>query len=315
MSAAPFRWEKLGLVYRPPNDGSWRDGFGQMPVVAELPDRLRVFFSVRAPRDPAGLFKSNMYWIDVHRDDPMRVIGQVDRPLLPFGRPGSFDEHGLMPSSINWAGDVLRMYYCGWMRLAGVPYSMSIGLAESRDGGTTFTKLGEGPLFSRTPTEAFLEGGPCVRHDGTQWHMMYTSGTGWIDGEAIYVIKHARSDDGVVWERDGKAVVPELVENECQARPTVIQIESRWHMWFSYRFGLDFRTNTSRGYRIGYAWSDDLLTWHRDDALAGIDLSTTGWDSEIVCYPYVFSSGDQLFMYYNGNNFGQDGFGCARLAV
>jgi hypothetical protein len=313
MTQPAFVWEKLGLVYEPPGDGSWRHGFGQMPVVADLSDRRRVFFSVRAPRGADGLFKSNMYWIDVALDDPMRVLGQAQAPLLPFGRPGTFDEHGLMPSSINWSDDVLRMYYCGWMRLAGVPYSMAIGLAESRDGGETFAKYGEGPLFSRTPAEPFLEGGPCVRHDGESWHMMYTSGTGWIDGEAIYVIKHARSHDGIVWERDGKAVVAEVVDNECQARPTVIKIGDRWHMWFSYRYGLEFRGDAGRGYRIGYAWSDDLITWQRDDALAGLKPSATGWDSEIVCYPYVFETGADLFMYYNGNDFGRAGFGCAKL--
>lgn len=307
-----FRWEKLGLVYAPPRDGGWRSLYGQAPAVARLPDRLRVFIAVRPPRDSNGLYKANMSWVDVALDDPTKVIGEAPAPIIPYGRPGTFDEHGLMPSSMNWAGNVLRMYYCGWMRLVGVPYAVSIGLAESRDGGATFQKCGEGPLFSRTLQEPFQENGPYVVEDGGVWHMWYGSGTGWIGDEAIYIIKYARSVDGLTWERDAKAIIPTVVEDECQARPCVLKIGSRWHIWFSYRFGTSFR-NAERGYRIGYAWSDDLVTWHRDDELSGITVSPQGWDSQTVCYPCIFSLGEDVYMYYNGNDFGEGGFGCARL--
>lgn len=308
----PFRWEKLGLVYAPPKDGGWRSLYGQAPGVAKLSDRFRVFFAVRAPRDEHGLYKANMSWVDVALDDPTRIIGEAPGPILPYGGPGTFDEHGLMPSSVNWAGDVLRLYYLGWMRLVGVPYAVSIGLAESHDGGNTFKKCGEGPLFSRTLREPFQENGPWVMEiDGT-WHMWYGSGTAWIDDEAIYVVKHAVSKDGLAWERDGEPTIPPVVEHEAQARPTVIKIGSRWHMWFSYRYGLEFR-NAARGYKVGYAWSDDLRTWHRDDELGGLHVSSDGWDSQMMCYTCVFRAGDETYMYYNGNDFGEGGFGCARL--
>jgi len=307
-----FRWEKLGLVYRPPRDGGWRDIYGQAPAVVQLRDRIRVFFAVRPARDEHGLYKANMSWVDVASDDPTRIIGEAAGPVVPYGRPGTFDEHGLMPSCLNWSGETLRLYYCGWMRLVGVPYAVSIGVAESRDGGATFAKAGEGPLFSRTLQEPYQENGPYVVEDNGTWYMWYGSGTQWIGDEAIYIIMFARSSDGIVWERDAKPLIPTVVEHECQARPCVLKIGSRWHIWFSYRYGLSFR-NSERGYRIGYAWSDDLVTWHRDDALSGIDISASGWDSQTVCYPCVFNVGSDIYMYYNGNDFGEGGFGCAKL--
>lgn len=54
-------------------------------------------------------------------------------------------------------------------------------------------------------------------------------------------------------------------------------------MLFPYRHSVDFR-NESRGYRIGYAESNDLINWVRDDSQAGIELAESGWDSEMVCY-------------------------------
>ncbi len=42
-------------------------------------------------------------------------------------------------------------------------------------------------------------------------------------------------------------------------------------MYFVYREGLNFRTVKGRGYKIGYAYSNDLINWTRDDNMSGID--------------------------------------------
>ena len=177
MALQPFRWQKIGRVYQPPRDGSWRDVYGQAPSVVQLADRLRVFMCVRPPRDAYGAFVSNMSWLDVALDDPTRVIGAADRPILAPGRPGTFDHHGTMPACATWNEGRLFLYYCGWLRLVSVPYAVSIGLAISDDGGATFSRLGEGPLFGRAPREPYLENSPYVVRHGETWHMWYGSGT------------------------------------------------------------------------------------------------------------------------------------------
>ena len=73
-------------------------------------------------------------------------------------------------------------------------------------------------------------------------------------------------------------------------------------MWFSYKGG---------SYRIGYAESADGLHWERRDADAGIDVSPSGWDSQMIEYSYVFRHKGKLYMLYNGNNYGCDGVGLA----
>ena len=75
-------------------------------------------------------------------------------------------------------------------------------------------------------------------------------------------------------------------------------------MWYSFR-GLS--------YRIGYAESDDGRKWERLDSQAGIDVSTTGWDSEMIEYPFVFDHKGQRYMLYNGNGYGKTGFGLTVL--
>lgn len=73
-------------------------------------------------------------------------------------------------------------------------------------------------------------------------------------------------------------------------------------MWFSHK---------GTTYRLGYAESEDGITWHRRDEYAGLDVSETGWDSEMVEYAAIVRYKDQHFMFYNGNNYGYDGIGLA----
>ena len=82
-------------------------------------------------------------------------------------------------------------------------------------------------------------------------------------------------------------------------------------MWYCYRKDHDYRNNSNNSYRIGLAHSSDAINWQRDDANAAIDISSTGWDSEMICYPSVVKYNDTLFMFYNGNGFGQSGIGYA----
>jgi hypothetical protein len=77
-------------------------------------------------------------------------------------------------------------------------------------------------------------------------------------------------------------------------------------MWYCYAVG-------HGGYRIGYAESDDGINWQRKDDKVGIDVSDEGWDSEMVAYPYVFEHDGEKYMLYNGNGYGETGFGYAVL--
>jgi len=86
-----------------------------------------------------------------------------------------------------------------------------------------------------------------------------------------------------------------------------------YNMFFCYRHPDDFRTNRNKGYRLGYAWSSDLVNWNRDDSKSGIDGSESGWDSDMQCYPHLFLCDGRVYLLYNGNEFGKNGFGLAVL--
>ena len=316
MSTPRFHWKKLGRVFAPNGDHAWIHSHCQNPTPLLMDDRVRVFFNCRTRAGADGMTTATATFIDLALDDPTRVIAKPPGPLLPMGKLGTFDEFGVMVSTVirRSATDVWA-YYVGWSRNTGVPYNHAIGVAVSRDGGDTFARLGDGPVIGRSVNEPYIQNSPCIMKVGDLFHLWYSSGIAWKlhngKPESIYVLMHATSADGVHWQRNGEPILPYQVVDECQTNPSVIQIDGRWHMWFCYRHGLDFR-NGQRGYRMGYARSDDMRSWHRDDAASPLEPSATGWDSEMVCYPSVFTlPNGKTYMLYSGNGFGRDGFGVA----
>ena len=136
-----------------------------------------------------------------------------------------------------------------------------------------------------------------------------------MDGRAepVYKIRMASSPDGLRWTKHGRDLIESRIEaDEAQSSPDVTHAGGKYHMFFAYRYSSGFR-GRERGYRIGYAWSRNLIDWVRDDAAAGIDVAAEGWDSEMISYPHVFELDGKVYMAYLGNQVGREGFGLAVL--
>jgi sucrose-6-phosphate hydrolase SacC (GH32 family) len=151
--------------------------------------------------------------------------------------------------------------------------------------------------------------------------MWYIFGTAWkrfpgvATPERTYKIGHATSHDGTNWTREeGVQIIPDrLGPDESQALPSVVEIDGAFHMFFCYRESADFRTNAARGYRLGHAVSSDLHSWTRADDQLTFGGDEGAWDSDMQCYPHAFEHHGQVYLLYNGNAFGRDGFGAAVL--
>lgn len=313
-----LKWEKLGQVFDPTKvkGRPWLSEFAQCTSTLVMDDVVRVYFSCRPARNVHGLYTSNTTFLDLDRDDLARVVRIADKPLLPLGGLGCFDEFGIYPTSVVPIGDQVYFYYAGWTRPTSVFADLSIGVAVSND-GEDFKRLGEGPVLTKSLQEPFQLSGPKVRRFNGKLYMFYIAGEHWMltengKSETFYKIRVAISDDGLAWVKHGENLLDPVLDNECQAGPDVFEYGGVYHMYFSYRYGLDFRGN-DRGYRIGYARSTDLLSWQRFDDEAGIGLSAEGWDSKDMHYPHVFELDGELYMLYNGNEFGRFGFGLAVL--
>ena len=317
-----LKWKKLGKIFDPtqhqlPNDCVQ---FAQSPQALVFADFVRIYFSTRSVDKKNGKYLSHIAFVDMQKNlcDVIRVS---DKTVIPLGELGCFDEHGIFPMSIMRHGGAVYGYTCGWNRRVSVSVDTAIGLSISHDDGLTFQRIGDGPVLAASLHEPCLVGDGFVKVIDGLFHMWYIFGTGWKKFSAdstpdrTYKIGHAVSNDGINWikEEARQIIQNRLGEDESQALPTVIQIDGIYHMFFCYRQSSDFRNNKGRSYRIGHAFSDDLAIWRRDDDNPLLETTLGDWDAEMLCYPHVFECDGNVYLLYNGNEFGRYGFGLAVL--
>ena len=298
------RWTKGGLLAEPTDSAPWLRSHLAVPTVWRRSDgSLDVYVSSRDADD-----RSHICRLRVSSDWPDdRTVGPPELVLGP-GDPGAFDDSGAMASCVREVDGVLELWYVGWNRGVTVPFRNAVGVAVSRDGGLTFERP-RGPALDRSPVDPCFVASCFVSNDDGRDRMWYTSGVRW-DGESTpaqphYHIKYATSTDGASWRRDGLVCIDFASPAEhAITRPWVLTEGEVFRMWYSHR---------GRSYRIGYAESGDGVTWARMDAAVGLDVSSSGWDSEMVAYPCVFDHHGGRFMLYNGNGYGRTGVGWAVL--
>lgn len=315
-----FQWKKLGNIFDPRQvEGrAWLHEFAQGPSTLVFPDFVRVYFSCRPAPDALGRYVSYSAYVDFDRNNLFNPLRVAKEPILPLGDLGTFDEYGVYPVSVINDGGRCLAYYGGWTRCESVPFNVAIGCAESLDGGTTFRRMGKGPILSYSHDEPFILSGPKVRRFNDLFYLFYIAGRRWVEIEGkvepVYKVRMATSSDGIYWEKAHRDLLTDVLgEDEAQASPDVFYHEGKYHMFFCYRQAVDYRRNRERSYRIGYAYSHNLADWVRDDNQAGLDVSIEGWDSEMVAYPHVFELDGKIFMLYLGNQVGRYGFGAAEL--
>ena len=308
-----MRWVKKGLIFEVDRQSEWMSHHACVPVADRVSeDVLRIYFG---PRDTRG--RTRTTFIEVQADNPSKVLRVHDRPVFDLGRLGAFDDSGVMPSCIvNHAGRKY-LFYIGWSPAVTVPYRNAVGLAVSDDGGLTFERVFEGPIVDRTRDEPFFTASPFALIENGVWKLWYASSTGFVvvDGkpEPVYQIMYAESTDGAEWRRSGEACIPYVHEGEANARPCVLKDRGVYRMWYCWRGSRGYRTDRAQSYRLGYAESADGIRWTRMDDRVGIDRSETGWDSQMMEYPFIYEHKGRKHMLYNGNGFGESGFGWAVL--
>lgn len=286
----------------PPAGLPWAASHAAVPVPrAAHGGGIDVYFTTRDPENRGHVARAH---VDLAADPP--VVEVEPKPLLAPGPLGAHDDRGVTTSCLVERNDELRLYYTGWRLGVTVPFYLSIGLAVSTDGGETFDRPSDGPILGTSRDDPYLVASPWVLEEGGAYRMWYVSGTGWT-GEADsrkhhYRIVHAESSDGVAWTPTGHVCLDYRHDEHAFSRPCVVRDRDLYRMWYSYR---------GAAYRIGYAESQDGLTWERLDERSGIDVSPSSWDSEMLAYPVVFDHDDRRIMLYNGNGYGATGIGWA----
>ena len=314
-----FRWKKLGNIFNPSEvaDRPWMSAYAQAPTALVLDDVVRIYFACRPPMDANGNYVSVSAYADFQRSDLTTLVRVCEHPLLSLGAAGTFDEFGAyFTSVIRKDADVLA-YYVGYTRCESVPFTIGVGAAISKDGGNSFARLGAGPILPCSLDEPFFLTVPRIRKFEGRWYLYYSAGKRWLQTpkrpEPVYHIRMATSSDGLNWVKAGRDLIECTIgRDECQACPDVFEYGGMYHMFFCYRSSTNYYGKDG-GYRLGYASSSNLIDWIRDDSKAGLSISETGWDSEMVSFPHIFKLDGDIYLLYLGNQIGRHGFGLAQL--
>lgn len=302
------KWVKLGLLYclsgtnRHPK--LLTHAANPLPMLIDG-DVYRIFFSGRDADN-----RSSVGAVDIDVVN-RKVIQEHRQPFFENGPDGSFFADGVSIGNCYEVDGKRYMLFMGWQTPQNGHWRGDVGrlvvkpdLTLKLDSDTPFLASDEfDPISLSYPWVCESEAGG--------FYMWYGSTATWDagNGEMLHVINFASSADGHHWKRESLAVPYELGIAQAFSRPTVARnAQGRYEMWFSYRSG------TGEKYRIGYAVSEDGKAWRLALNEVGIDVSTSGWDSEMIEYPFVFDHKGQRYMLYNGNGNGKTGFGLAVLA-
>ena len=287
----------------------------QVPYGVVINNSLRIFFGARYENDKSA----SIFSMDVDIDNPSNIKKISTKPLISKGEPGYFDEDGVLPVAIKQIDDKLYMFYGGFSKCISHPHFCMMGLAISNKSGDNFEKYSNGPILPISKVDPLLIGSADIHFHNNLYHMIYTSGTKWIKNESnlelCYNLKYAYSINGIDWNPTGKFCVTNIDSKYAIAKPAIFKIKNEFYMIFSRRSTLNYRDNINDTYRLLTAKSNDLIKWRVTNDIENLELSKTGWDSEMICYPNVINVNNRYIMLYNGNGFGKTGFGYAELKI
>ncbi|PJJ10955.1 hypothetical protein CLU83_4434 [Flavobacterium sp. 1] len=298
-----MKWNKLGQIYKVSSSCEEIISHASNPLAIHLNENVfRIFYSARN-----SLNKSSVSFVDIDIVT-LENINNPDEVVFSYGKKESFYSHGVSIGNCYTQNNKDYILFMGWQFKDGEHWRGDVGRLEVIDKKTLLLD----------PVHAFMEideedkislSYPWVMfHEGI-YKMWYGSTIDWTseNEEMIHVIKYATSIDGENWEKHGIAIPYEIGVAQAFSKPSVLIVDSGYHMWYSYRSG------DGTKYRIGYSHSGDGIRWECKHNKVGIDVSKTGWDSEMICYPFVFEHKNDKYMLYNGNDYGKTGFGLAIL--
>lgn len=294
-------WKKLGRIFIPKSSNIYLTSHFSNPMPIWLYDDVyRIFY---CGRDSSN--RSSVSFVDVNLLT-QKVLLSKKEPCLIFGQPDSFYSHGISIGNHFRQNDEDFVFFMGWQQPSNSHWRGDIGRILLKE-KSQMQVVSNSPIFSTDDEDPISYSYPWVIFDEGLYKMWYGSTINWEseNGEMIHVIKYATSLDGENWKKHGLAIPWKIGEAQAFSRPTVLKFQNSYHCWFSYRSG------SGESYRIGYAKSVNGVNWELALRETRISVAEKGWDSEMICYPYVFEHKEKIYMLYNGNSYGKSGFGLA----
>lgn len=241
---------------------------------------------------------------------PLKFKAYDHNPIVVPGKPGSWDDLGLLIPSAIKHDNVFYLFYTG-VNIQGIP---AIGFATSTD-GYHFTKYKGNPILppDQTGFDAFGTAAPAIIIEDTVWVMYYNALAMPGYGPGPFIGRATASAPACPWYRSETPVLTTGSRGEwdCGFIPTfsILKLKNGGYMMF-YSAGKEYVTGEDCF--IGLATSMDGTTWkkHNDPATTQHPFEESDpvfmpgdkadWDGMEVFVSNVQMSSKGFEMYYSG---------------
>jgi hypothetical protein len=298
-----MKFKSHGIIFKPNKNTSWSLSHCMLPTIVKLThNKIRIFFGSRNKDNI-----SSIGFVDFsYKNKKFKKIKFSKKPVFKAGLLGSFDDNGVLPSSIIKKDKLFYLFYIGWRPSVTTRYSLIAGLAKSKD-LYSFSRVSKSPILTLSDKEPYqILTAPFILKKNNKYYMWYVSCNKWENKDLpFYDIKFATSKNLIDWSQTGISCIRLKKGERAVARPFVIYEKNLFKMWYCY----ERKTN---GYKIGYAESNDGKKWKRKDNKIKFS-NCFREENKMRAYPNLIKLDGDLLMFYNGNNYGEDGIFCANL--
>lgn len=303
-------WNKLGIIWNPKNlkiENSISHAFIPTPFVLSE-EIVRIYYTSLDSNN-----KGRTFFVDLNYKDNFKILNYSKKSILDLGGKGTFDEDGILATSVLEVNKKVYLFYVGFENVLNVRYKLFTGLAISEDMGETFKKYSTTPILDRTPGEQCFRCGPFVMHENNKFKMWYVGGSDWITdntkvSKPVYDLKYIESENISEWPKKSKTVMK--IDGKYEhgfGRPFILRHNKIYKLFYSIRNLGNFQ------YKLGYAESKNGINWERKDNIVGLNTSNSSFENRAVMYSSIINLNNNYYCFYNGNNFGENGIALAKL--
>mgnify|MGYP001190996850 FL=1 len=297
------KFESLGIIFKPPKKNSWSKTHCMLPTIFKFSNnKIRIFFGSRNKNNISSIGFVDLYY----KKKKFEIIKYSSKPVLKPGLLGTFDDNGVLPSSIIKKDKLFYLFYIGWRPNVTTRYSLIAGLSKSKN-LNSFKRVSRSPILKLSNKEPFqILTAPTVLKKKKVYYMWYVSCNKWKNKDLPYYdIKFATSKNLIEWNQTGISCIKLKKGERAVARPFVIYEKNLFKMWYCY----EKKTN---GYKIGYGESLDGKKWTRKDNKIHF-INTFRGENKMRAYPNLIRLNGDTLIFYNGNNYGEEGIFCSKL--
>lgn len=297
-----MKFEKIAFIKTPVGYSDWITSHMMCPTPYITDQNIRIYCGFL---DEFGI--SRIGWIEIDIHNPENILKVSKKPTLDIGRPGTFDDNGVVPSCMIDISGQKYLYYFGFQLVEKVRYLMFGNVA------TEGKRLYEYPIFNRDRNSLFVKSAPFVfkYNNASFYECFYTSSNEFITINNKIIPKY-NIRKSFIFNYDYPDVQSTIVVDFKDdkefgiGRPYVIEHNNKVYLFYSTR-------STDKKYSIGYSITDRWNKFNRYDDNLEILNKDNGSCNNDISYPAVIKINNSYYMFYNEGCFGKDGIAVAKL--